>query len=156
MTKAIAIIVLVLAAVSYASSSPDPKPQLIAMLNKFLAAASHSPPSAADKNIFDQFFADDVIYTRAAGLVITKADIMRSLDEPPSPGDPAATYSAEDITVHEYGDVAVVAFRLVQKLGDGSAKNFRNTGTFISRNHRWQAVAWQATPIPNTKDVEKK
>jgi len=160
MTRAITIIVLTLAAASFARTMPDPKPQLIAMLNNFLAAASHTPPSAADKNTFDQFFADDVIYTRAAGVLITKTEIMHSLDEPPSPSDPVATYSAEDITVHEYGDVAVVAFRLVQKLSDGSTKNFRNTGTFLKRDHRWQAVAWQATAIPEQptpgKENEKK
>jgi len=155
MNKAIAILLLAFGVACFAKTAPDPKPQLVAMLNNFLAAASHAPPSAADKNTFDQFFADDVIYTRASGLVISKTDIMHSLDEPPSQSDPQAIYSAEDITVHDYGDVAVVAFRLVQKLSDGSAKNFRNTGTFIIRNHRWQAVAWQATPIPNTKDAEK-
>ena len=149
-------VALICATLGSAASKSHSSTELTALLNNFLAAASHTPPSAADKNTFNQFFADDVIYTRAAGVVITKGDIMRSLDEPPSPSDPQATYSAEDITVREYGKVAVVAFRLVQKLSDGSAKNFRNTGTFVNREHRWQAVAWQATPMPNTNDAEKK
>src|SRR2546430_14302144 len=98
MNKAIAILLLAFGVACFAKAAPDPKPQLVAMLNNFLAAASHAPPSAADKNTFDQFFADDVIYTRAAGMVITKSDIMRSLEEPPTPSDPVATYSAEDVT----------------------------------------------------------
>ena len=156
MNKAIAILLLAFGVACFAKTAPDPKPQLIAMLNNFLAAASHTPASATDKAVFDQFFADDVIYTRAAGLVITKADIMRSLDEPPSPSNPVATYSAEDVTFHDYGNVAVVAFRLVQKLSDRSTKQFRNTGTFVNRNHKWQVVAWQATAIPSGGESEKK
>jgi hypothetical protein len=26
--------------------------------------------------------------------------------------------------------------------------NYYNTGTFVNRNSQWQAVAWQATRIP--------
>jgi hypothetical protein len=41
-------------------------------------------------------------------------------------------------------DVAVLNFRLVQHLG--SKRNyFRNSGTFVKRNRRWQVVSWQAT-----------
>ena len=90
MNKAIAILLLAFGVACFAKTAPDPKPQLIAMLNNFLAAASHTPASATDKAVFDQFFADDVIYTRAAGMVVSKSDIMRSLDEPPSPSDPVA------------------------------------------------------------------
>jgi ketosteroid isomerase-like protein len=125
------------------------------MLTNFLTAASHSPATPEDKNIFHDFFADDVIYTRASGLVINKADIMKSLDEPPSAKEPAATYAAQDVTVHSDGDVAIVNFKLVQKLSDGTSKQYRNTGTFITRNHRWQAIAWQATPIAQAS-MEKK
>ena len=131
----------------WAKSNSDPVTELTAQLNNFLVAASHRSPSAADKATFNQFFDDDVIYTRAVGLLITKHEIMKSLDEPPGPGDPVATYSAEDVTIHAYGNTAIVAFTLVQKLPDGSTKRFRNTGTFMNRNHGWRAVAWQATPV---------
>jgi len=124
---------------------------LTRQLNEFLMAASHSPASAADKRIFDSFFADDVIYTRGSGAVITKPDIMKSLDAPPTPGSPASAYSSEDVTVRRpsgENGVAIVAFRLVQRLSDGTTNRYRNMGTFVRRNGRWQAVAWQATPIP--------
>ena len=155
MKKLIAVAVLLLGGVSFAKSDSDPKPELLAMLNNFLAAASHSPASPEDKKIFNDFFADDVIYTRAAGVLITKAEIMKSLDEPPSKTEPAASYSAEDVTVHSYGDVAIVNFKLVQKLSDGSSKQYRNTGTFITRSHRWQVIAWQATAIPQGATEKK-
>ena len=120
-------------------------------LSEFLTAASHSPASAADKRVFDSFFADDVIYTRGSGAVISKTDIMKSLDAPPAAGSPTSAYSSEDVTVRRTAGangVAIVAFRLVQRLGDGTINRYRNTGTFVLRNGRWQAVAWQATPIP--------
>src|SRR5437868_4460769 len=122
--KIIGMALLALTVVSFAKPKSEAAPPLIAMLNNFLAAASHAPPTVADKEIFNQFFADDVIYTRATGVVITKAEIMHSLDQPPSAGDPVASYSAEDVTVKQYGNVAIIAFRLVQKLPDGSNKVF--------------------------------
>lgn len=140
-----------LAFAASAASKSDAATELTALLNSFLAAASHTPPSAEDKAIFDNFFTDDVLYTRAVGLVITKGVIMRSLDQPPSPSDPQATYSAEDITVHAYGNTAIVAFTLVQQMPDSSTKRYRNTGTFLNREHKWQAVAWQTTPITSAE-----
>jgi hypothetical protein len=120
--------------------------QLKALLHEFLDAAGRN-----DKAVFDRFFADDLIYTRSAGATITKADIMKSLNEPPKPDEPKATYDADDITVHDYDKVAVVNFRLIQHLekGDKPETNyFRNTGMFLKRNGRWQAVAWQSTRVP--------
>src|SRR5437763_16258339 len=38
---------------------------------------------ANDPHVFDTFFADDVIYTRGAGVVITKSDIMKRLAAQP-------------------------------------------------------------------------
>lgn len=151
MKRTAAVCAIALLAGSLASAASDPATELTAQLNKFLAAASHTPPSADDKAVFNSFFSDDVLYTRAVGLVITKAVIMRSLDQPPSPGDPQATYSAEDVTVHAYGNTAIVSFVLVQALPDGSTKRYRNTGTFLNRERRWQAVAWQATPIASAE-----
>jgi ketosteroid isomerase-like protein len=122
--------------------------EVTALLHEFMNAAGRG-----DRAIFDKFFADDVIYTRATGVVITKADIMASLRKAESKVAPAqkTTYSAEDITVHEYGDTVVVAFRLVGRTehSDGKTETayYRNTGTFLRRSGRWQAVAWQATKI---------
>jgi hypothetical protein len=61
-------------------------------------------------------------------------------------------YSAVDVQINIYGDTAVVAFKLVGKTikKDESTETstFYNTGTFVKRKERWQAVAWQATAIP--------
>ncbi len=122
------------------------KQEVTTLLNEFMAGAG-----SGDRAIFDKFFADDLIYTRATGVVITKASIMESLGKPAPASEGKSSYSAEDITVHEYGDTVIVGFRLVgrTKHADGKVETlfYRNTGTFLRRNGRWQAVAWQATKI---------
>jgi ketosteroid isomerase-like protein len=120
--------------------------EVTALLHEFMAGAG-----SGDRAIFEKFFADDVIYTRATGVVITKADIMGSLGKPGPASEGKSSYSAEDITVHEYGDTVIVAFRLegrtVHDDGKVELAHYRNTGTLLRRNGRWQAVAWQATKI---------
>jgi ketosteroid isomerase-like protein len=141
-----ALAVLCFVVVARTPSQSKSTGEVTVLLREFLEAAGRS-----DRAIFDKFFADDVIYTRATGAVITKADIMESLGKPTPASEGKSTYSAEDITVHEYGDTVIVAFRLVGRTqrDDGKVEtaHYRNTGTFLRRNGRWQAVAWQATKI---------
>jgi hypothetical protein len=99
-----------------------------------------------DPKVFEAFFADDVIYTRSAGLTVSKADILKNINVR-SVTEPGSTYDADDFTVHPYREMAVVNFRLVQHVG-GQTNYFRNTGTFLKRNDKWQAVAWQSTRVP--------
>jgi ketosteroid isomerase-like protein len=128
-----------------AQSNGNATAEVTALLREFIAGAG-----SGDRAIFEKFFADDVIYTRATGVVITKADIMQSLGKSAA-SEGKSSYSAEDITVHEYADTVIVAFRLEGRTehGDGKVEmsHYRNTGTFLRRNGRWQAVAWQATKI---------
>jgi ketosteroid isomerase-like protein len=149
MNIAKAVVVVVAVCLLAAGAAPAQKTatqEVTALLNEFMDAAGRS-----DRAVFDRFFADDVIYTRATGVVITKADIMANLGKPVTATDGKTTYSAEDITVHEYGEMAVVAFRLVGRATSSDGKTvtsfYRNTGTFLKRNGQWQAVAWQATKI---------
>jgi ketosteroid isomerase-like protein len=119
--------------------------QLTQMVRDFLAAVPEG-----SRPVFDSFFADDVIYTRSAGVTVDKSEILRNIDVR-AVNEPKATYEADDFTVHEYGDMAVVNFRLVQhneRDGKQETNYFRNTGTFLKRSGRWQVVAWQATKVP--------
>lgn len=136
------------------SASSTTERELTAMLTQFLNDAGTNNPAG-----FDRFFADDLIYTRSAGSITTKAEIMRSLNSPrtensSSTNSSKSTFSAEDITIHPYSDTAVVAFRLVGRTEhpDGKVEiaNYRNTGTFLRRNGKWQVVAWQSTKMPDT------
>lgn len=119
--------------------------KLTQLVRDFLASVPKG-----DKKVFEDFFADDVIYTRSAGVTVDKAEILRNVDVR-AVSEPQATYEADGFTVHPYGDTAVVNFRLVMhNVNQGKAETmyFRNTGTFLKRNGKWQAVAWQATRVP--------
>ena len=146
--KRLVIVVVVLCSVPVIGSPAQTKAteEVTALLREFISGAG-----SGDRAVFEKFFADDVIYTRASGVVITKTSIMASLGKPTPASEGKSAYSAEDITVHEYGDTVIAAFRLEGRTehGDGRVEtaHYRNTGTFLRRNGRWQAVAWQATKI---------
>ena len=150
-----ATIVLILTSGAGAQTAPDAV-ELTKLLNEFLAGASRSDPA-----IHDRFWAEDLIYTGSAGRRIGKADIMRDTRSAPAPkpGSPATTYTAEDIRIQQYGNTAIVAFRLIgttQRAGIIEVAGFFNTGTFLKRSGKWQVVGWQATRIPRSADEAKK
>lgn len=137
---------------SPAAQSPGPTAELTALLNEFLAGAGKN-----DVAVHEKFWAEDLIYTRSAGVRINKDELMKGVRSAPAPKaeDPINEYSAENVQIRIYGNTAVVAFKLVGKTvkKDGSTdiSEFLNTGTFVRRNGHWQAVAWQATAIPKPK-----
>jgi hypothetical protein len=120
--------------------------ELTALLEYFLDGASRN-----DIAVHDRFWADELVYTRSAGVRTNKAEILAGLRENPDPSEPPTTYSAEDIRIQQYGDTAIVAFRLVGQVGGEQPETleFLNTGTFLRRNGEWRAVAWQATRVPD-------
>jgi hypothetical protein len=141
-------VALILALNAQAQTAPDAE-ELTRLLKEFLAGASRN-----DAATHDRFWADDLIYTGSSGRQIGKADIMRDMRPTPAPkpGDPKTTYGAEDIRIQQYGDTAIVAFRLVgtaEKDGKVVVAKYLNTGTFLKRNGKWQAVSWQATRMPH-------
>jgi ketosteroid isomerase-like protein len=119
--------------------------ELTKLLNEFLAGASRN-----DAAMHDRFWAEDVIYTGSSGRRRGKADIMKDVRSAPAPkpDDPKTTYTAEDIRIQQYGNTAIVAFRLVattEKDGKTEVTKYLNSGTFLKRKGKWQVVNWQAT-----------
>ena len=144
-----ALLLFLLVPCILAQSAPDAA-ELTRLLNDFLAGASKN-----DIAMHDRFWADELVYTSALGRRKGKADIMRELREEskatPKPEEGTAVYTAEDVKVQQYGDTAIVAFRLVattDKDGTKTVANYFNTGTFLKRNGKWQVIAWQATALP--------
>ena len=90
------------------------------------------------------------MYTSSNGTRRGKAEILAGFEESEQEDDgPMMTYTGEDVRVQLFGSTAVITFQLVGTPSDGSAvKNYFNTGTFLKRDGKWQAVAWQATVIP--------
>ena len=123
-------------------ASPDAK-VLTVLLNEFLAGASRN-----DATAHERFWAEQLIYTSSSGARFGKADILEGMEEE-EPG-PETVYSAEDIRIQQYGDTAVVAFKLLGQVqeGDRELMQFFNTGTYVKAGGEWRAVAWQATRIP--------
>jgi ketosteroid isomerase-like protein len=123
--------------------------EITGMLNQFLQDAAKSDTAG-----FGRFFADDVLYTRSGGAVVTRSELIKIVDAQRLQPNSSRTLSAEDITIHEYGDTAVAAFRVVSVEKDAGGKaptvtKYRNTSTFLRRNGRWQVIAWQSTRMPD-------
>jgi len=149
-----AIFILLTTCTALAQTAPDAA-ELTKLLNEFLAGASRG-----DAAIHERFWADDLIYTRSAGRRVNKADVMRDVRSAPAPKptDPKTVYTAEDIQIQQYGDTAVVAFRLVSTTDIGGMKQVAsnlNSGTFVKRNAKWQVVNWQSTRMPGTEAESK-
>lgn len=131
------------------ADAPDAE-ALTRMLNEFLAGASVN-----DQDAHDRFWAEDLIYTSSTGQRFGKPAIVDRNAPPEEPQEePSMVYTAEDILINQYGDTAIVAFRLVGKeAGEQTLNNF-NTGTFLRRDGTWKVVAWQSTIIPPEAEAE--
>src|SRR2546423_10086286 len=146
-----AILFLSIASALRAQPAPDAA-ELCKLLQDFRPGAGRN-----DAEMHERFWADDLIYTASIGRRIGKADILREVREegPPKPGGETIVYTAEDIRIQQYGETAIIAFRLVGTSDKGGAKKvtrYLNTGTFLKRNGKWQAVSWQATAMPETAE----
>jgi len=153
-SRFVAAFVITLVCLVSAENPPAPDAaELTQLLKEFLAGAGRNDVSAHER-----FWADELIYTSSSGQRIGKADILRDVRAEaaatPKPNNPVTTYGAEDIRIQQYGTTAIVAFRLVgttEKDGKKEIKNYLNTGTFLKRDGKWQAVSWQATALANAK-----
>lgn len=134
---------------------------ITAQLQDFLAHVDQ-------RDTHDRFWASDLVYTSSAGSVTNKAEILKSFDPPAPavddksaseapapdaakdapPAEEPVTFTADDIQVRPYGDTAALTFRLVQHGPGDKTQYYRNSGMFVRRDGRWQAVTWQATKVP--------
>jgi ketosteroid isomerase-like protein len=149
----VTILVFIFVTILHAQTAPEAT-DLTKLLNEFLAGASRN-----DAAVLDRFWAEDVIYTGSGGRRRGKTEIMRDVRSAPAPkpGDPTTTFSAEDIRIQQYGNTAIVAFRLVGTTVRGAnteVMNYLNSGTFVKRNNQWQVVNWQSTRVPRAETAE--
>ena len=139
------LLVVILAFVTIdAALASDDESELTAMLHQFLGTSDQ-------REAHVEFWADDLVYTSSNGTRFGKADVLAGFDgaDEAEDNEPAMAYTGEDVKVQLFGTTAIVTFQLVGTPDDGSeVKNFFNTGTFLKRGGKWQAVAWQATIIP--------
>jgi hypothetical protein len=138
---------LFLVTATFAQPTAPDAAELTKLLNDFLAGAGRN-----DAAMHDRFWAEDLIYTGSAGRRVGKADIMKDVRSAPAPArGQTVTYGSEDVRIQQYGNTAIVAFRLVSKVekpGSTDVTHYFNTGTFLKRDGKWQVVSWQATRLP--------
>lgn len=148
MTLLVSAVAVVLAVTPAARDSVE----ITRLLKEFLDGAGK--PGAA---VHERFWADDLIYTGSSGRRVGKADILRDVGAAPAPraDEPEISYAAEEVRIQQYGTTALLAFRLVattRDRGRTEVARYLNTGTFLKRNRKWQAIGWQATRMPPSAD----
>ena len=145
--QAVAMILLA-SALTAAEAQSTAKTEVTNLLREFLSKVDSSDMHA-------RFWADDLIYTGSSGVVKTKAEIVKSVKEgegkPADPKEPKVTFDADDVTVREFGNVAVLNFKLVQHTAGQPDHFYRNSGTLVKRDGKWQVVSWQATKADEVK-----
>jgi ketosteroid isomerase-like protein len=101
----------------------------------------------ADLKTIKEIEADDLIFTDATGAVTSKADEMQSLKS----GDlKFESIQMTDTRVQDFGGVAVVAGRLVEKVQYKNADisgTYRFTDVWAKRKGQWEHVASQETIV---------
>ena len=145
-TYLLLFLIFIIPATLLGQSDVEEKEVLTELLNEFLEGASYN-----DAAIHDRFWAENLIYTGSNGNRIGKSDIMAGVNQDPDRSEePETLYSADEIQIMLFDDVAVVAFKLVAEFENPNESTlyFNNTGTFLKQDGLWKAVAWQATSIP--------
>jgi hypothetical protein len=146
--QAIAMILLASALTAAEAQSDTAKAEVTNLLREFLSKVDSSA-------MHERFWADDLIYTGSSGVVRTKQEIVKSVREsegkPADPKEPKVTFDAEDISVRQFGDLAVLNFKLVQHTAGQPDNFYRNSGTLVKRDGKWQVVSWQATKADGEK-----
>lgn len=109
--------------------------------------------SRADTAVLERILADDFMGTSATGAVATKAQNIADA-KTNAANITNATYTADEYTVRFLDkNTAVMTHRAVAK-GLNKGKEFtdqhRSLHVFVKRDGKWQVVASQATPIPET------
>lgn len=123
--------------------------ELSELLDEFLHGASTN-----DATVHERFWADDLVYTSSSGARFGKAEIMAGLEavEASQEHQAGPRYSARDLRIQHFDDLAVLTFQLVAEQPGQSSELFYNTGVLRQIDGRWQAVVWQATRSATATD----
>ena len=120
--------------------------EIIVALDHFLYGASVN-----DATIHDQFWAEELIYTSSTGSRFGKAQLMAGMEgtTPILEENVTTWFTASDPHINYVEGVAIANFVLVASNPGGEVQNrYYNTGIFVFRDMRWQAINWNATAIP--------
>ena len=116
--------------------------ELTDTIETFLYGASINDPEA-----HATFWADGLTYTSSRGTRYDKATLMDGLTgaEANDPEQVNTWYGAQNIEIKPLGEAVIVNFTLTSATAGEITDRFYNTGVFIKRDNRWQAINWNAT-----------
>jgi ketosteroid isomerase-like protein len=100
-----------------------------------------------DRGALENLLADDFIFTDDEGNVYDKAQYISTVTDVIR----VTAYTVDQTTVHEYGDIGIVAGRWTGTQtveGKDASGAFRFTDTFVRRPGGWEGVASHDTRIP--------
>lgn len=142
MRKLALLTLFVMSFSSYAQS--DLKTELTETIETFLYGASINDPQA-----HAAFWADELTYTSSSGTRFGKNSLMQGLQgvQANKPEQTTTWYGAENIEVKVFGDIVIVNFTLTSATEGMVTDRFYNTGVFVKRDGRWQAMNWNATVV---------
>ncbi|MFU8784426.1 nuclear transport factor 2 family protein [Aliidiomarina sp.] len=135
--------ILLLAAATTVYAGED---EIIVAIDQFLYGASVN-----DATIHDQFWAEELIYTSSSGSRFGKTELMAGMEGtmPTSEENVTTWFTASNPHINYVEGVAIANFVLVASNPAGEVQNrYYNTGVFVFRDMRWQAINWNATLIP--------
>ncbi len=107
-------------------------------LNKQLVEAERQ----GNKKFFEQYLADDLIFRRAKGEVVTKQQFLYDLKP-----DVFEKLVSNIVDLKIYQDCAVVKVNVIAKRREEAEGEYLNVRRFIKRDGQWQLVAWLNTKV---------
>lgn len=134
--------IALLSVLSFTVLAQGSKEDLENQLHAFLTGASVN-----DALIHNQFWASDLVYTSSSGTRFGKDVLMQGVNGEGKVDNPAVLYSADDVHIRLLDNIALLDFTLVatDSANANQKSYYLNSGVFVWRDERWQAVNWQAT-----------
>jgi ketosteroid isomerase-like protein len=133
--KRICILLLVCACLPLRAAGQD-KSRIMALENSWNQAELHN-----DSHAVDLLLADDFVMTVADGYTLSKAQTLASVRDTSYRPD---VLQSDDMTVHLYGNTAIVTGAFLEK-GKDKGKPFerrgRFTDTWVNLNGEWRCAA---------------
>lgn len=113
---------------------------IAALLDRFLSGAS-----IGDRSVHDQFWSEELVYTSSSGHRFGKPELMAGLEPTAASGQPGPSYSAHDVRIRPFGDLALLNFTLVAEGDEQPRLAFFNSGVLRRERDQWRVINWQAT-----------
>lgn len=146
------VVVALVATVPLIAAGSTTKDELVAIATEIVHAIE-----PGDKAVFDKYLTDDFILVDRDGLqTLTKKDVVDGTT--PLPKGYWLKFEIADVELREFGDVAVLIFRTVEREGIHDQEilvNYRGTDVFVKRNGEWKLAVWQYVELQRDAEPTK-